>query len=185
MKKTEDREALVMNRGGAVGPNSPEIAAEDVGAMGRVAVPARWTLTAGTVAHDHMIAGLELGDSGADIFLYAGSLVAEHGREADRIHLVPADQIRVANPPTPTTRTITSSSRSSARSTSKTSNLPDFSLTTAALVFIACSYIGRRFQRAGFFQMPRSCISAIWRSMTFSLYSRCIMGARSRYRFFG
>ncbi len=34
--------------------------------------------------------------------------------------------------------------------------------------------------RSGFFQMPRSCMSLIWRLMTFSRYSACFMGARFR-----
>ena len=83
---------------GAVGALAGEVDVVEVGAARRGAVEAGSALPARQEAQRDVVAGRDLGDAAAHGLDDAGALVAEHDRQRHRVHLVPDDEVGVAEP---------------------------------------------------------------------------------------
>ena len=75
-----------------------EVAAVEIEAVSRIVFEAGLAASAGQIAEDDRVTGLHLGDRIADLLDDARTLVTEHARERDGEVLVPAHEIRVADP---------------------------------------------------------------------------------------
>ena len=83
---------------GAVGALAGEVHVVEVGATGRGAVETGPAAGAVQEAQRDVVAGCDLLHRRADGLDDAGALVAEHDRQRHRVHLVPHDEVGVAQP---------------------------------------------------------------------------------------